>query len=466
MTRFEITAQPVIRAVLRSRWPQLALTAAALAGMVLAIVSGWAGTSVGSRSFGIVFVWIGWWALLMLCLVPFFGRAWCSICPIPAPGEWLQRGAVLGPAGKGLGLHFAWPRSLRNIWLQNGLFVVMALFSLVLLTQPGVTATVLALLMALALLTSLVFERRAFCRYLCPVGGFIGLYAQLAPVEVRVKDPAVCAAHTEKTCYTGNADGYGCPWQVYPGGLAKNTYCGTCLECLRTCPRENVAINLRPFGADLAQPRGRRLDEAFKAFIMLGSALAYSVVMLGPWGRLKSAAYAIGTLPWLAYAGVFLALLFLILPGMFWVAVRLGRALSQWRSPRAAALAPPSTSDLRQSYVALACSLVPLGLCAWIAFSLAFVFANASYLWPALSDPLAQGWNLFGAAGAAWTPYLTAWVPSLQAFVLIGGLAWAALTALNIAGEKLARAAAVRQALPVVGYQLLITILLLGVLVG
>ena len=64
----------------------------------------------------------------------------------------------------------------------------------------------------------------------------------------------MCAAHTDKSCYTGSADGYGCPWLLYPGALTKNTYCGTCMECLRTCPHDNIAFNLRSFGADLINP--------------------------------------------------------------------------------------------------------------------------------------------------------------------------------------------------------------------
>ena len=59
---------------------------------------------------------------------------------------------------------------------------------------------------------------------------------------------------------------------------------------------------------------------------------------------------------------------------------------------------------------------------AWIAFSLSFVFASLSYLWPTLSDPLGRGWNLFGTANVAWQPYLMSIVPFLQAGVLIGGL--------------------------------------------
>jgi hypothetical protein len=403
----------------------------------------------------------------MLLAVPLLGRGWCSICPIPLPGEWLQQGALLKPRKGGLGLGRRWPNRLRNIWLQNGAFALIALFSTVILTQPGVSALVLFAFLLIAVGASLVFERRAFCRYLCPVGGFIGLYAQAAPIELRVKDTSVCAGHTPKTCYTGSEEGYGCPWQVFPGGLVKNTSCGLCLECLRTCPYDNIALNLRSLGADLEQPRQRRLDEAFKAFVMLGSALVYSTVMLGPWDFLKTSAYQVGSLPWLAYAFSFLAFVFVLLPGAF--------ALSVWLGQRLAGFGLGlDRRRLRSDAVQMAYALVPLGLAAWVAFSLSFVFANLSYLWPALSDPFAWGWNLFGAAGAAWTPYLTRLVPTLQVAALTGGLLWAARTAARIAGQILGShrgspmdlASAARLALPVILFCLVVTAGLLGLLIA
>ncbi|MBI4772028.1 MAG: 4Fe-4S binding protein [Chloroflexi bacterium] len=452
--RLDLTRSPLLYRLLRSRWPQFVIQSLLLGGFLFAILAGLVGTPVGSHNFSIVFVWIAWWALLMLLAVPLLGRGWCSVCPIPLPGEWLQRGALLDPGGRGLGLGRRWPNKLRNIWLQNGAFALLALFSAVVLTSPQVTGLVLAALLLLAAGSALVFERRAFCRYLCPVGGFIGLYAQLAPLEVRVRDTAVCAAHTDKTCYTGNAGGYGCPWQVFPGGLVKNTYCGACMECLRTCPQDNIAINLRAPGADLLQPAGRRLDEAFKAFIMLGSALVYSAVMLGPWGALKTAAYNIGSPAWLAYALAFLTVAFGLLPGLFWLAVWGGRALSGARG------------RLRKPFVAFATALVPLGLTGWIAFSLSFVFANLSYLWPTLSDPLGKGWNLFGTAGLAWGPYLMGSVPTAQALVLLGGLAWAGLTAHGIARELGGGRARLAQLGPVLGFCSTVTVGMLWLLVG
>jgi hypothetical protein len=455
VTGYDLTRIPVAKALLVNRWPQFLVRCFALVGFLLAIIAGLWGTPVGSRNFSIVFVWIAWWALLILVAIPLFGRGWCTVCPIPMPGEWLQNRALLGPRGRKppFGLGRKWPKALRNIWLQNGAFALLALFSAVVLTQPGVTAIILAAFLFLAMGTSLIFERRAFCRYLCPVGGFIGLYSQAAPLEVRVRDTAVCASHTIKTCYTGSEDGYGCPWGVFPGGLVKNTYCGTCLECLRTCPLDNIAINIRPVGADLSQPHGRKLDEAFKAFIMLGSAFVYSAVMLGPWGQLKTAAYSIGSFPWLLYVLAFLAFVFGFLPGLFYLATQAGRALA------------PARHSLRRSFTAYAYALVPLGLAAWIAFSLSFVFANASYILPVLSDPLGWGWDLLGTAGYDWTPYLTQYIPVLQTLVLVVGLAWAGVTARRIAQEG-NNPTAWRQALPINLFCLLVTVGFLWLFVG
>jgi hypothetical protein len=226
------------------------------------------------------------------------------------------------------------------------------------------------------------------------------------------------------------------------------------MECLRTCPHENVAIQIRPFGADLYQTSGRSLDEIYKAFIMLGSALLYSAVLLGPWGGLKAAANAIGSLPWLLYALSFLIITLAALPGLFWLAVRLGMRLS------GSSLTP------RKAFRSLAYCLVPLGLSAWAAFSVAFVFSNFSYLWPVLSDPFGWGWNLLGTAQLAWTPYLSGAVPALQAAILLAGFAWSVHVVCKIAAESLPERPALLQALPVSVFNLGITLGLLVLLVG
>ena len=145
------------------------------------------------------------------------------------------------------------------------------------------------------------------------------------------------------------------------------------MECLRTCPHDNLALNVRSFGADLDEPTGRKLDEAYKAFILLGSAMIYAAVMLGPWGQLKSLAYGVGTLPWLGYAAGSPA----GYPGdharhfLGWLT--LGQVLAG--NPTHLAW-----SGLKKPFTSLAYSLVPLGMTAWIAFTLSFIFTNGSYI--------------------------------------------------------------------------------------
>ena len=419
MTKIELTRSPFIKNALKNRYPQLAVFIVMLIGYIFAILAGLIGTPVGSHNFSIVFVWIAWWAILILVAVPFFGRGWCAVCPIPLPGEWLQRGAVLNPPDKRpKWLNLRVPKMFRNIWLQNISFLLLALFSSVLLTTPNITGIVLAAMLFAAIGLSTVFERRAFCRYLCPVGGFIGLYSQTAPIELRVKDKQVCVKCEGKPCYNGSQAGYGCPWDVFPGGLTKNTYCGLCMECIRTCPHDNIAINLRPFSADLAKP-STRMDEAFKAFIMLGSAMIYAGVLLGPWGAFKDAAYNVGSSAWFAYAIIFLAIIFVILPGFFTLGI----------------LQTKSNLPLKQRFASLATALIPLGLMFWVAFSLSFVLTNASYILAALSDPLGLGWDLLGTASVAWQPMLTSILGPAQTLALVGGLIWSARTAQKAASE-------------------------------
>lgn len=443
----ELTRLPIIKNLLKNRYPQLALMVLLLAGFLFAILAGWIGTPVGSHNFSIVFVWIAWWAILILVAVPFFGRGWCAVCPIPVVGDWLQRGAVLNPnpersAAKSKGLGLRVPVKFRNMWMQNISFTLVALFSSVILTTPVVTSVVLAAMLFLAIGLSMIFERRAFCRYLCPVGGFIGLYSQTAPLELRVKDKNVCAKCIGKPCYRGSELGSGCPWDVFPGGLTKNTYCGLCMECIRTCPHDNIAMNLRAFSADLAKP-STKLDEAFKAFIMLGAALIYAYVLMGSNGAAKLAAYSVFTPNWFLYAAVFLAFIFVLLPGIYWLCVLVGNLRLPVSGKRFASASTP---------------LIPLGLMFWVAFSLSFVLTNAAYILAALSDPLGLGWNLFGTATIAWQPVFTALVAPAQTLALVGGLAWAVRTAQKNAPE------ANVSALPVIVYCFTLTMLMLWLL--
>lgn len=65
--------------------------------------------------------------------------------------------------------------------------------------------------------------------------------------------------------------------------------------------------------------------------------------------------------------------------------------------------------------------LVPMGLLAWIAFSVPLLMVNGSYIIAVVSDPLSWGTNLFGTADLPWRPLWPEWVPVLQVPILLAG---------------------------------------------
>ncbi|MFB0536415.1 MAG: 4Fe-4S binding protein [Anaerolineae bacterium] len=455
--RIELTRIPLLKRLLLWRGFQPVLMLGTLFGFVLAVLTGLFGTPVGSKNFSIIFVWIVWWAVLKIVLVPLTGRLWCTICPIPAPGEWLQRRGILVKRGdKPLSLAKKWPRKLDDVWLQNLGLLAVTIFSPIILTVPSVTGVVLLIFIVMAVVLSLVFERRVFCRYFCPVGGFVGLYSMVSPLELRVKDLEVCRNHREKECYLGSAEGHGCPWMVKPWRLQRNAYCGLCTECLKTCPKDNVAVNLRPFGSDLFVERGRGLGEAYNALIMLTCALLYSAIFLGPWGWLKDWADAASISGRALYASAFLAVNLLAVPGLFLLTTALSKVLGGMRGV-----------SLKQLFINHSYAVVPMGLSMWIAFSFSFIFVNGSYALSVISDPFGWGWDLFGTRSFPWTPVLIGLVPYLQVTTLIAGLVFSIYVAYRIGRQHgTDESQSIRGLIPIAAFLAVATVAFLRLYLG
>lgn len=386
----------------------------------LFIISSLWGSPVGNRNIAIIFVWILWWFALKALFVPLGGRLWCMICPLPAPAEWISRRAITGvrflekPFKRlhhmYLGLQWDWPKKLQNMWLQNVIFMIMISFGIILITRPVATAVLFLGILVATLVLGLIFRRRVFCQFLCPVGGFLGNYSMASVTEIRAVDYDVCREHKEKSCLVGSPDGWGCPWNQYIGTMKRNNYCGFCMECIKSCPKDNIGIFLRPFGTDRKM---KGFDEMINIIIMLVVAIAFSITMLGPWGFIKDAANVTESgqiTNFIIYVAVLWLLSLVIAPGLFIGSAYLGNRLSGQKT---------TTRDLalQSSY-----TLIPVGIFAWIAFSLPSVMVNYNYILIVLSDPLGLGWDLFGTANMAFKPFYPEWIPAIQGILLLCGL--------------------------------------------
>ncbi len=433
--RFDVFARlPWLKRLVRMRSFQFLVILPNLVLFYLFLIAGLFGTPIGNRNIIIVFVWILWWFVLITVMMPFGSRLWCTMCPLPFAGDWLQRKAVLkvrsgkspGTENKFLGLQTRWPKRLSNIWLQNFGFLFLATFSALLVTRPLVSAIVFGVLILLAAGLALVYRLRTFCNYVCPISGFLSLYAMTSTVELRSSDKDVCLKCTTKSCIRGSDKGWACPWNVYMGKLDRNNYCGLCFECVKSCPNDNISLYLRPFATSDVILRG--YDEVWKASIMLMLAFSYSIVLLGPWGWLKDWANISEKRNWGGF-GLFAAgqalLAMVLFPGLYYLSIR----LAKWYA-RANAV---STKELFLKYAYM---LVPMGLLAWIAFSVPLIMVNGSYIISVVSDPLGWGMNLFGTAEFPWRPLWPQWVPFVQVPILFAGL-YFGLRGLHKVGSQL-----------------------------
>jgi polyferredoxin len=357
----------------------------------LVIVAGLVGTSIAAKSFATVGTWMIWWIgviFLILC----FGKVWCYVCPWNALAEWTKHGALWGVRLDAPG-EAAWPRRWRNlgpaiaffllfVWLELGVGLTM---------DPLFTAVAAVLLLTLTVVSALVYRRAPFCRYACPVGRISGLYALFAPVELRARDRRVCRRCRSKDCLTGNQRGYGCPTGQYPGTMDRNTYCILCLECVKTCPRDNLALNLRPFGADLVKAFRARGDEAYLALVLLSLVIFHAVTMVPPWFQLVDLLEFVTG--W-GYTGAF-SLLMAVMLAVPLLAHRLATGIG-WR------LARERGVPRRRLFVTYAYAMIPLALFFHLAHNTMHLAMEFAKVVPVLSDPLGMGWNLFGTAG--WIP--------------------------------------------------------------
>ena len=110
------------------------------------------------------------------------------------------------------------PRFLRNFGLMFVFFLVLhwADSSFHLALRPETTVYLALGMFSLAMVASVVFEKRSFCRYFCPISAIIAPYSLAAPIELRNKDPEVCRSCKTRDCFKGNEKGYGCPMMTHP----------------------------------------------------------------------------------------------------------------------------------------------------------------------------------------------------------------------------------------------------------
>lgn len=271
-----LNAYPPFRKFLRSSWwPDKINYGFTTAVFALVVGILFLGPQERSQNFALNIFWAWWWPLILIGF-PFVGRLWCSICPFMIYGEITQQISLkLFPRQLK-----RWPREEAEKW---GGWFLFSLFALILLWEQVwdlqntayLSACLLLLITAGAMIFSAIFERRFWCRYLCPIGGMNGMFAKLSMTELRAQQGTCSAECSTYQCYKGGAqkgEGQktnGCPLYSHPAQLEDNRDCVLCMTCLKACPHRSVEFNLRPPGIELWTSHKPRTYEVALLFLLL-----------------------------------------------------------------------------------------------------------------------------------------------------------------------------------------------------
>jgi len=373
---------PLLRGIAARPRFLLLLKLLVLAVFVLVVISGLFGTRIPARNLATVLTWNLWWTLLIISVF-FLGSAWCAVCPWDTLATWLVRRRWIGRGRDASSLGLDPPRLLRSVWPALILFIGLTWLELGLgiTTNPYATAVLALLMVVMATASLAIYQRKAFCRWFCPVGRTVGAYSQLAPVALRPVEPDVCARCTTLECYHGSASVDPCPTRLVMGRLTQNTYCTSCGNCVQSCPHHNVAWRLRAPSVEAmsdARPHG---DEAWFMLGLLALTGFHGLTMMGFFRNWMSTLAA----RWPNDSGLLWSFTLALLASLLLMGALF--ALAAWLSAKLA----PKAVAFKKVFADLSFVALPLAFAYHLAHNLTHLVRESDGLAAVLANPLGSG---------------------------------------------------------------------------
>lgn len=343
--------------VLRSRWYPGALQVPVAMVFGLVAYQLLAGPSGAHDNAGTALMWVLWWPVIPILFL-LVGRFWCAVCPFATLIDLVQ---------KLVGLNRPVPTFLKRygIWLIDASFIAITWADHVwgIVGSPWGSGILLLLLTTAVIVTGAIYQRRAFCRYLCFLGGLAGNYARTGMVALRA-DQDICATCTARAaCYNGTDSVAACPLFTFPRTMESSASCNLCANCVKSCPNGAISLTVRRPTRELWFVRAPRIEESFLAMAIMGIVLIQNVTMLEAWD---------GVLRWIerltgvsSYPVVFTV--------AFVVAVSVPVALLAAASHLAAL---GNVESMRQNFTRFGYALIPLDVAAHLAHNLFHLLAE------------------------------------------------------------------------------------------
>ena len=259
---------------------------------ILIIYLGFFGTQTPTHNISLELTW-GLWEPLVILSCILAARIWCAVCPVGASSSIISRK---------YGLNRNVPYFIRNYGSYLAVAGIVAIFwSEVVFNMPfspRATAMLILFISVPALILALIYKRRIWCRFLCPLGKLVGFLSRCSILELRANQNICNNDCMESSCYVGKDHQAGCPVFEAPFILHNNQDCILCGNCIKNCPNQVPAINLRIPGQELWTFRKPDLTMAILVSIIMGTQLFRGLEKNGYFHKFAFAQ----TQPWIFYS--------------------------------------------------------------------------------------------------------------------------------------------------------------------
>jgi ferredoxin len=239
------------------------------------------GPGAASANVGTGLTWVLWWPIIPLAMFV-TGRLWCAICPFGTLIDLVQNVAGLGRPV---------PTFLKKygIWMIDATFLAItwADHAFGIVESPRGSGYLLGLLVTASVVSAVIFERRAWCRYLCFLGGLSGNYSRASGLQLQAT-PDICRTCKVQYCYKGNGKVAGCPVFEVPRAMTSMANCNLCANCIKTCPNGSLRLLWRKPTSELWFIARPKVSEAFLAVVIVGIVLVQNITMLSFWEPLMA----------------------------------------------------------------------------------------------------------------------------------------------------------------------------------
>jgi DNA-binding NtrC family response regulator/polyferredoxin len=234
-----------IKAFFKSRQYPLGLQIVTVSVFSAIFLMSFWGSQSPDSNIALILVWGMWEPLLFISW--FVGaRVWCSVCPMGAMNDLLNKIGIK---------KFKVPQFIPHYGVYFsalGLGVIIwAEVATNMTYSPVATGFLLLSITFFAILSGLFFERRLWCRYLCPLGTLGAVYSGCSIIEWRSNNSICNTTCKDNSCYKGDTLTRGCPLYQGPFSLHSNQNCILCGRCVKLCPNDSPALNLRIPGHEL-----------------------------------------------------------------------------------------------------------------------------------------------------------------------------------------------------------------------